>query len=179
VITNCVINVPVIFSLCIAIFIPFDIYAITSYSVQQYGFLEGGFMAIKFLTEDWIISLKEQINGSAAYREAAKDWEGDFHFIIEPEDSLTNQTIYYMDLWHGECRSSSLVGDVTDKTPEFVIMAPLSKWRKVIEKKLDPIQGMVTRQLKLKGNLMKIMKTPKAALELVNCCTLIETEFPG
>ena len=48
----------------------------------------------------------------------------------------------------------------------------------VIEKKLDPIQGLVTRQLKLQGNLMKIMKAPKAALELVNCCTLVPTEFP-
>ena len=135
-------------------------------------------MAIKFLTEDWINALKEEINGSIAYKNAAKDWEGDFYFIVEPEEGITDQTVYYMDLWHGDCRSVSVVNNESDKTPEFIIRTPISKWRKVIEKKLDPIQGMVTRQLKLRGNLMKIMKTPKAAMELVNCCTLIETEFP-
>jgi len=135
-------------------------------------------MAIKFLTEDWVIALKDKINGSSAYRSAAQDWEGDFYFVIEPEGSISYQTLYYMDLWHGECRAASIIKDESDKNPEFRIRAPISKWRKVIEKKLDPIQGMVTRQLKLQGNLMKIMKAPKAAMELVNCCTLIDTEFP-
>ena len=84
-----------------------------------------------------------------------------------------------MDLWHGQCRSAFVVKDVNEKKPEFRITAPLGKWRRVIEKKLDPIQGMITRQLKLQGNLVKIMKAPKAALELVNCCTRILSEFPG
>ena len=69
-----------------------------------------------------------------------------------------------MDLWHGQCRNASVVRDGDHKAPEFTISAPLSKWRKVIEKNLNPIQGLITRQLILKGNLMKIMKVPKAAL---------------
>ena len=135
-------------------------------------------MAIKFPSNEWIQALMQELNKSQAYRDAAKNWEGDFYFIVEPEGSLKEKVIYYMDLWHGECRSACVVADEKEKTPEFRILAPLSKWRRVIEKKLDPIQGLVTRQLKLQGNLMKIMKAPKAALELVNCCTLVPTEFP-
>lgn len=135
-------------------------------------------MAIKFPSDEWIKALMQELNKSQAYRDAAKNWEGDFYFIVEPEGSLKEKVIYYMDLWHGECRSAHIVADEKEKTPEFRILAPLSKWRRVIEKKLDPIQGLVTRQLKLRGNLMKIMKAPKAALELVNCCTLVPTEFP-
>jgi len=135
-------------------------------------------MAIKFLSEEWIKALMQELNKSQAYREAARNWEGDFYFISEPEGSVKETVIYYMDLWHGECRSACVVTDEKEKNPEFRISAPLSKWRRVIEKKLDPIQGMITRQLKLKGNLMKIMKNPKAAMELVNCCTLVPTEFP-
>jgi putative sterol carrier protein len=56
--------------------------------------------------------------------------------------------------------------------------APLSSWRKVIAKELDPIQGLLTRRLKLKGNMAMIMRNVKAAQELVECCTHIETEFP-
>jgi putative sterol carrier protein len=135
-------------------------------------------MAIKFPSEEWIKALMQELNKSQAYRDAAKDWEGDFYFIVEPEGGLEKQFIFYMDLWHGKCRSACVITDEKEKTPEFRILAPLSKWRRVIEKKLDPIQGLITRQLKLKGNLMKIMKTPKAALELVNCCTLVPTDFP-
>jgi len=135
-------------------------------------------MAIKFPSDEWIKALMQELNKSQAYRDAAKNWEGDFYFIVEPEGSLKEKVFCYMDLWHGECRSAYIVADEKEKTPEFRILAPLSKWRRVIEKKLDPIQGLVTRQLKLQGNLMKIMKAPKAALELVNCCTLVPTEFP-
>ena len=135
-------------------------------------------MSIKFPTDEWIKALMQELNKSQTYKDAATNWEGDFYFIVEPEGSLQEQTIFYMDLWHGECRSACVVIDEKEKSPEFRIWAPLSKWRRVIEKNLDPIQGLVTRQLKLQGNLMKIMKAPKAALELVNCCTLIPTKFP-
>ncbi|UCE98276.1 MAG: SCP2 sterol-binding domain-containing protein [Dehalococcoidia bacterium] len=135
-------------------------------------------MSIKFPSDEWIKALMQELNQSQAYRDAARNWEGDFFFIVEPEGSLKEQTIFYMDLWHGECRSACVVADEKEKAPEFRIRAPLSKWRRVIEKNLDPIQGLVTRQLKLQGNLMKIMKAPKAALELVNCCTLVPTDFP-
>lgn len=135
-------------------------------------------MAIKFLSEEWIQALMQELNNSKAYREAARNWEGDFYFILEPEGNIKEKVIYYMDLWHGECRSACIVTDEKEKNPAFRISAPISKWRRVIEKKLDPIQGMVTRQLKLQGNLIKIMKAPKAAMELVNCCTLVPTEFP-
>ena len=135
-------------------------------------------MSKKFPSEEWITALMQELNKSQAYKDAARNWEGDFYFIVEPEGSLQEQTIFYMDLWHGECRSACVITDEKEKSPEFRIWAPLSKWRRVIEKNLDPIQGLVTRQLKLQGNLMKIMKAPKAAMELVNCCTLVPTEFP-
>jgi len=135
-------------------------------------------MTIKFPTDEWIKALCEELNKSEAYAQAAATWEGDFYFIIEAGGSLPKPVYLYMDLWHGKCRSAGAVANPDEKKPEFVIAASLADWRKVIEKKLDPIQGMMTRKLKLKGNMMKIMKVPKAAAELVNCCTLVPTEFP-
>ena len=85
----------------------------------------------------------------------------------------------YIDLWHGEARSAGKVSDKSSKSPEFVISAPVATWRRVIEKKLDPIQALMTRKLKLQGNMMKIMRAVKAAQELVECCTQVPTEFPA
>lgn len=131
-----------------------------------------------FASDEWLQSFHEAINNSKAYEDAAKTWEGDFYFIVEPEGSQTKTIYMYVDLWHGKSRKVFIAKDGSEVQPEFVISAPPSVWKKVVEKKLDPIQGLITRQLKLKGNLAKIMRAVKAAQELVNCTTKVQTEFP-
>lgn len=131
----------------------------------------------KFASEQWVKAFQEAINASEGYAEAAKTWEGDFYFIVEPSPG-GKETVMYVDLWHGKCREAFLVTDRSVKAPAFVISAPVAAWRKVIEKKLDPIQGLMTRQLKLQGDMVKIMKAVKAAKELVECTTKVPTEFP-
>jgi len=133
-----------------------------------------------FLSDEWIKALCQELNQSEAYAQAAKNWEGDFYFVVEPEGGMKETVIFYVDLWHGECRGARLITDEKkEKEPAFRMSAPLSSWHKVVEKKLDPIQGLMTRKLKLEGNMAMIMRNVKAAQELVNCCTLVPTEFPG
>lgn len=134
-------------------------------------------MPIPFATEAWIKALQAELNQSETYRAAAKDWEGDFYFVVNSE-SVPHDIYLYMDLWHGECRVAEAVSEPQARSPEFTIEASLPTWRKVIEKKLDPIQGMIMRQLKLSGPMLKVVRAPKAATELVGCCTRIETEWP-
>lgn len=131
-----------------------------------------------FATEAWIQQFHDEVNSSEAYRKAAKNWEGDFYFIVEPEGSLTEPTYMYMDLWHGESRNAFIAQNPTLKDPEFVISAPVSIWRDVIELRLDPMKGLMTKKLKLKGNMAKIMRAVKAANELVRCTTRVPTDFP-
>jgi putative sterol carrier protein len=133
-------------------------------------------MAIPFLSDEWAKAFKDAINGSAAYREAAADWEGDFYFTAELKNGAT-ETVY-LDLWHGECRDAYTVADPGSKTPEFEVSGKVASFKKVIEKKVDPIQALITRQLKLKGNMAKILRSVKATQELVNAATQVPTEFP-
>jgi putative sterol carrier protein len=136
-------------------------------------------MAYLFPSDEWIKAFKDVINESESYRKSAKKWEGDFYFIAEPGPGVPEPVVLYIDLLHGEALEAGAVADESVKSPEFVIRAPVATWRRVIEKKLDPIQGMITGQLKLKGTMGKIMRFPKAASELVNCATKVPTEFPG
>jgi putative sterol carrier protein len=134
-------------------------------------------MPTPFATDAWIKALMLHLNESPTYREAARDWEGDFYFVVSGSDG--HKIYLYMDLWHGICRSAYAVEEPTAKAPEFVIEAEMPVWRRVVEKKLDPIQGLVMRQLKLQGPMMKVMRAPRAATELVMCCTRIDTEWPN
>ena len=133
-------------------------------------------MAYQFPSDVWVKALMEELNHSQAYAEAAKNWEGDFVFVVEPGGTLASPSLLYMDLWHGKCREAFEV--TGDKPAAFRLSAPAATWKRVITKQLDPIQGIMTGQLKLKGNLAMVMKGVGAAKELVAGCTRIETEFP-
>ena len=135
-------------------------------------------MAYKFPSDAWVRALMEDLNKSAAYAEAAQTWEGDFYFIVEPGGTLQKPVYLYMDLWHGKCREAFEVADESVRNPVFRMSAPVATWKKVLTKKLDPIQGLMTGQLKLKGNMAMVMKSVKAAKELVESSTRVETDFP-
>lgn len=135
-------------------------------------------MGIQFATDEWVKALMKELNSSPSYAKAAKNWEGDFYFIVTTDDPA--QDVYlYMDLWHGECRDAFRAEDPSARAPEFELSAPVGTWRGVMEKKIDPIKGIVTKQLKMKGPMMKVMKAPKAAIELVEACARLDTEWAG
>ncbi len=135
-------------------------------------------MAYQFATEEWVKALQEELNNSAAYRKAAEKWEGDFYFIVEKGGVIPEDIYLYLDLWHGEAREAYLEENPASKKTAFELQAPLAIWQGVLNKKIDPIRGIMGRQLKLKGNMMKIMKSPKAATELVESAAAVETTWP-
>jgi len=132
----------------------------------------------RFPSNEWIKAMMQDLNKSQSYKEAAKNWEGDFYFVIEPGGNLTETVILYMDLWHGECRNAFEVKNPDEIKPAFTLKGPVVIWKKVMTKQLDPMQAMMTGQLKLTGNMAMVMKNVRAAKELVESCTRIPTEFP-
>jgi putative sterol carrier protein len=133
-------------------------------------------MTFKFPSDEWIKELGRQLNASTTYEKSAMNWEGDFIFIIDPAPGEEARYLY-LDLYHGKSPSAEALENLEEKKAAYIISAPASIWRKVIEGKLDPIQGMMTRQLKLKGDMMQVMRYPKAAKEIVSCCALVPTDF--
>ena len=69
---------------------------------------------IKFPSHEWIKALKDEINKNHEFEEMAKTWEGDFLFIVLPDEDLQEELIFYVDLWHGKCRDASLVTGAKD-----------------------------------------------------------------
>ena len=126
------------------------------------------------MSEEWVHAYCKALNDNPKYEKAAATWEGDFVFIaIEHPDAPDGTLRMYMDLWHGKCRKAIYMND-PDKPAEFVITGTFEEWIKVAKKELDPIQGMMVGKLKLEGDMTKIMRATKAAVELVNTITLME-----
>lgn len=128
-------------------------------------------MAYKFPSPEWMEQFLQELNNSETYASVAKSWEGDLVLMIEGSSGV------YLDLWHGECRAAEYLTDPYSRAAEFRISASLEKWRKILEGQLDPVQGLMTRQIRLEGNIVKLLKYVKAAQELVRCATRVETEY--
>ena len=132
-------------------------------------------MVIKFPSDEWIKALMQELNKSQTYQDAAKDWEGDFLFVIEPDEELKKEVVFYVDLWHGKCRDAHIVDG--DKKAAFVFKGPYSNWKKVINKELDPIRGLIRGMFTVDGDSKVILDQTKAAQELVNTASKIPVEF--
>ncbi len=134
-------------------------------------------MAIPFASDAWIRELSQLLNASEAYEKAGASWEGDFVFIVEPEPGYDQTTFLYLDLYHGKSPSAGLLVKAEEKNAKYILSAPYSTWRKVVEGKLDPIQGLMTKKLKIQGDMLQVMRYPKAAKEIVSCCQKVPTDW--
>jgi len=130
-----------------------------------------------FPSEEWVEKFVEKVNSNVEYEKAAKDWEGDFLFIIEPDSTggLTETVTMYCDLWHGKCRKAFVVTPETGPPEaEYEYRGKYSNWVKLLKGEIGPIKGLLARKFKLKGNMAKVLRAVKAAQELVRSTTMVE-----
>jgi putative sterol carrier protein len=129
-----------------------------------------------FPSEEWVELYMELLNKNSLYEDAAKTWEGDFVFEITADGEIVTEPIrFYIDLWHGKCRSAKMAGP--DDTAEFVYSGPYKNWRALFDGKIDPIKGIMARKFKLDGDMGKVMRYTKAALELVATTRQVPTKY--
>jgi putative sterol carrier protein len=131
----------------------------------------------KFPSEEWAKVFMDQLNTNKSYEETAQTWEGDFLFVIEPDAELKQRETIYMDLWHGKCRGVALLKQGEEKKAAYVYSGPYGNWKKLINKQIDPIQGLLTGKFKLQGDMAKVLRAVRAAKELVETAGKVPTEF--
>ena len=136
-------------------------------------------MGYPFPSEDWLHAVVETINSDKKYEETAKNWEGDLIFKVDPDDDTSGEKaiLYYMDLWHGKCREASILESIEDKPDaKFVFELSRAQAIKVLEGELDPIQAMVTRKLKVRGNIGYMLRNVPVVLDFIRVCKLVEID---
>jgi len=130
---------------------------------------------VRFPSDQWIKIFKEELNKNKVYEEVAKTWEGDFLFVITPDEQLKKEVVFYVDLWHGKCKDAYLANN--KKKAAFIFKGPYSNWKKVINKELDPIRGLIRGMFTVEGDSKVILDQTRAAQELVNTASKIPVDF--
>jgi putative sterol carrier protein len=132
----------------------------------------------KFPSEEWVREYMEKLNSNAVYADAAKTWEGAMTFVVQKDAAFDREAYIYLDLYHGKCRDAKFSLSEADlPVPEYKYSGPFSNWRRLMNKEIDPIQGLLTGKFKLQGSMMKIMRFTKAAKEMVSTTAMVQTEF--
>jgi putative sterol carrier protein len=134
----------------------------------------------KFPSSEWLDAYVERINSSDEYQEAAATWEGDLAYVFgaEPDKGVPEDVWVWVDLWHGKCRDHRYgVTPEEGSAAKFLIRAPYTRWKEVMSGDLDPIKGMMTGKLKLKGNLPMLVRYTRAAKVLVKLAGEVPTEY--
>lgn len=128
---------------------------------------------------EWFIKLKEKLNSDNQYARIAHSWEWDLLFAIEADDTLKEPLYVYLDLWHGTCRDVKVVDDINQTGATFVLSAPYHNYVAILSGKLDPMQAMLTRKLRVQGNMAIMMRNVPTVLDFVRCCREITGGFVG
>ena len=127
-------------------------------------------MSAQFPSPEWLSGLEEKLNSDEKYAQVAKKWEGDLIFLIEPEGNLEEQLTFYLDLWHGACRSVDYnPGLEKYSSPVFTLTANYNNITAILTGKLDPMTAMMTNKLKVKGSLGYMMRNVPTVLDFVRC----------
>lgn len=135
-------------------------------------------MSATFPSLEWLEGLESKLNSDQKYAQIAKNWEGDLFFFIEPDNGLKEQLTFYLDLWHGTCRSvdyNPTLGKYSK--PVFTLRATYKNITAILTGKLDPMTAMMTNKLKVQGSLGYMMRNVPTVLDFVRCAREVTTDI--
>jgi putative sterol carrier protein len=158
-------------------------------------------MSLIFPSEAWFVEDGERINASDEYRESASDWgvgfDGDFLFVMAdvpvksvddelPDDLAAEMDRYiedgtgygFLGLEAGECTRAEFVthDDPAVEEAGFVMTATYDVWSRVIDGDTGAVDGLMTGQFDLDGDMQKIMAYSEAATLLTDLSAEIDAE---
>ena len=135
-------------------------------------------MGYPFPSEAWLNELHRILNSDEQYARTAKGWEGDILCLIESIEGSDWLAALHLDLWHGTCRGVKAFAPGTYPLPsaKFTLRAPLPNFYRIISGELDPMQAMMTRRLRVEGNMAYMLRNVPTVLDFVRCCRAVEIE---
>ena len=135
-------------------------------------------MTAIFPSEEWLKGLQTKLNSDQRYAEIARNWEGDLFFYIEPDGNLRETLTFYLDLWHGKCRSVEYnPRPESHPAPTFTLTSTYKNITAVLSGNLNPMTAMMTSKLKVKGSMSYMMRNVPTVLDFVRCAQEVTEEI--
>ena len=132
---------------------------------------------MELASKEYLKEVMKRSNADKKYLELAKGENASYTFMIqaEPEKGVEKDIVLgytvedgvTTDIWLGERKT------------EFTISGKYGVWVNILTGKTGVTKAFLTRKLKIRGNLMKILKMSKATERWLEILRTIPTEFHG
>ncbi|HMI31294.1 MAG TPA: SCP2 sterol-binding domain-containing protein [Candidatus Limnocylindrales bacterium] len=140
-------------------------------------------MPLGFGTAEWAAALRESVNASSEYRNAASSWgvgfNGNILFAFESGGALEKSLHLLLRLEGGRCLGAEFVPGPTHPEAGFTLRAPFPLWREILTGKTLAATAILTGKMKVEGNTIALLKHAGAHRSLIHCVGSLETRFPG
>jgi len=139
--------------------------------------------ALAFGSAAWAAALRDELNASSEYRNAAATWgvgwNGNLLFVFEADAALPSPVRVYLELAAGRCARAEIVAGRAPSDAGFVLRAPFSLWREILERRTLAATAILTGKMKVEGNKLTLLKHAGANRALIHVTATVPTEFPS
>jgi len=137
---------------------------------------------IRFGTKAWADALREELNRSSEYRNAAARWgvdrNGNLLFAFEADAALPQPLYLFLELAGGRCNRAEFTGGPSHPEAGFTLRAPFTLWREILERRTMAAAAILTGKMRVDGDKLALLKHAGASRALIHCTASVPTEFP-
>ena len=132
---------------------------------------------MKFGSMEYLEEVRRRSNADEEYQRLAKDESDSYLMIVKAEpDKAIPETLAV-----GYAADHGTITDVWigERETDFILTGPYGVWVQILTGRLDANKAMMMRKLKVKGNLLQLLKTADATIRWLEVLQTIPTEFEG
>ena len=138
-------------------------------------------MAFSFGTPEWCDALREEIDRSSEYRNAAAKWGAGFNgnllLAFEADAGLQKPLYLFLKLQSGRCDAAGFVPGPSHPEAGFALRGPFSLWKDILERKTLAATAILTGKLRVEGDKLTLLRHAGANRALIHCTASVPTEF--
>jgi putative sterol carrier protein len=129
-------------------------------------------------TQPWLDAVREAINASEDYANAANDWDWPVGLAFRGEGDVPTR-LCVLDLVAGVCRDATVADEATFAAAPFRISASLDRWLEVLEGRFEPMRALVLHRLQCEGDRLTLVRHMACAKALLEAVRTVEVEVPA
>jgi putative sterol carrier protein len=137
---------------------------------------------IPFGTPAWAAALRDELNRSSEYRNAAARWgldrNGNLLLVFEADASLASPLHLFLALAGGRCDRAEFVPGPAHAGAGFTLRAPFALWREILERRTMAAAAILTGRMRVEGDKLALLTHAGASRALIHCTASVPTAFP-
>ena len=146
----------------------------------QEGAQEPG-AAIPFGSPAWSAALRDALNRSSEYRNAAAKWgdgsNGNLLLAFEADAALPSALHLFLALSRGRCDRAEFVAGPAHPDAAYTLRAPFSLWREILERRTLAAAAILTGRMRVEGDKMTLLRHAGASRALIHVVATVPTAF--